>query len=114
MYEGWIAKTSSDGGYWVSDAVLTVIPIAGIIAIARKVPSSYVAFAAISIIVPLCYPYTGRDLLSMSRFVLPLFPAFWGIARWLKNRWALIAWLIVSAPLAAWHAVLFMHYRHIY
>lgn len=114
LYEGWIAKTSSDGGYWVSDAVLTIIAIGGIISIARKVPLSYVAFAAISIIVPLCYPYTGRDLLSMSRFVLPLFPAFWGITLWLKHRWVLAAWLVVSAPLAAWHALLFMHYRHIY
>jgi hypothetical protein len=50
----------------------------------------------------------------MSRFVLPLFPAFWGVALWLKHRWALAAWLAISIPLAAWHTVLFMHYRHIY
>lgn len=114
LYEAWIAKGSPDGGYWISDAGLTILAVGGTIAVARKVPSPYIAFAALSIIIPLCYPYQGRDLLSMSRFVLPVFPAFWGMASWLRRRWALVAWLSVSAPLAAWHAILFMHYRHIY
>jgi hypothetical protein len=114
LYEGWIAKFNPDGGYWVSDAVLTIVAIGGIITVAKKVPLSYIAFASVSILVPLCYPYTGRDLLSMSRFVLPLFPAFWGVAAWLERRWALTAWLAISIPLAAWHLILFMHYRHIY
>ena len=114
LYEAWIAKLNPDGGYWVSDAVLTALAIAGVVTIWRKVPLSYVAFAAASIIVPLCYPYTGRDLLSMSRFVLPLFPAFWGMAWWLRRRWMFAAWLAVSIPLSAWHLILFMHYRHIY
>jgi hypothetical protein len=114
LYEAAITATAPDGGYWISDALLTLVAIGGVIAIARKVPLSYVAFAVISILVPLCYPYSGRDLLSISRFVLPLFPVFWGVALWLRRRWALVAWLAVSAPLSVWHAVLFMHYRHIY
>jgi Mannosyltransferase (PIG-V) len=114
LYEAWIAKLNPDGGYWASDAALTIIAIGGVVTVAKKVPLSYVVFAGVSILVPLCYPYTGRDLLSMSRFVLPLFPAFWGVALWLKRRWALAAWLAISIPLAAWHTVLFMHYRHIY
>ncbi len=114
LYEASTVIGAPDGGYWVSDALLTIIGIGGVVTIARRVPSPYILFAALSIIAPLCDPYPGRELLSMSRFILVVFPAFWGMATWLRNRWALGAWLAVSIPLAAWHAVLFMHYRHIY
>ena len=103
-----------DNGYWVSDAVLTSLAIIGVCLIARRIRPSYTVYAAISITAPLCLPYPGRDLLGMSRFVLVLFPAFWGLARLVRRPWALAGWIAVSAPLAAWHAVLFMHYRHIY
>jgi hypothetical protein len=110
----WSTFGAPDWGYWASDALLTVVGIAGVIVVARRVPVQYVTFAVLSLVVPLCYPYPGRDLLSMSRFLLVVFPAFWGLAMVLRRRWLLVGWLAISIPLAAWHTVLFMHYRHIY
>jgi hypothetical protein len=114
LYLAWSTASAPDWGYWTSDALLTIVGIAGVVTIARKVPGAYVAFALMSIVVPLCYPYPGRDLLSMSRFLIVIFPAFWGMSAWLRRGWQLGAWLAVSIPLAAWHAILFMHYRHVY
>jgi hypothetical protein len=114
IYLAWSTFGAPDWGYWASDALLTVVGITGVVVIARKVPVQYVTFATLSLLVPLCYPYPGRDLLSMSRFMLVVFPAFWGLAMLVRRRWLIVAWLAVSIPLAAWHAILFMHYRHIY
>jgi hypothetical protein len=114
LYQAAAGLGAPDNGYWVSDAVLTGLAIIGVCLIAGRIRPSYTIYAAISIVAPLCLPYPGRDLLGMSRFVLVLFPAFWGLARLVRRPWILAAWLAVSIPLAAWHAVLFMHYRHIY
>lgn len=114
LYLGWETLGAPDAGYWVSDAVLTGLAIGGIVTIWRRVPGSYLVYAVLSLLVPLSDPYPGRDLVSMSRFVLVIFPAFWGMGRWTQRRSIFIAWLLVSIPLALWHALLFMHYRHIY
>ncbi len=114
FYLAWASIGSSDGGYWMSDAVLTLIAVAGVITVLRRIPASIATFAVLSLLVPLCFPYPGRDLLSMSRFVVVIFPMVWGIARWTDRRWVFVTWLAVSIPLALWHAMLFMHYRHIY
>ena len=114
LYQAAAGLGEPDNGYWMSDAVLTALAIIGICLIARRIRPSYTVYAAISIVAPLCLPYPGRDLLGMSRFVLVLFPAFWGLARLVRRPWALVLWLAISIPLAAWHALLFMHYRHIY
>jgi hypothetical protein len=50
----------------------------------------------------------------MSRFVLVVFPAFWGIAEWCRRRWVYVTWVGVSTALLAWHAVLFMSWRPIF
>ena len=85
--------------------------IAGVVTVSRRVAPSYIVFAAFSLLVPLCYPYLGRDLLSMSRFVIVIFPGFWGVAHWCRRRWVFVAWVSVSSALLVWHAMLFMHWR---
>jgi hypothetical protein len=114
LYLGWDALGAPDAGYWVSDAILTIAVIVGLIVIARRVPLSYLAYGVGNLLVPLSYPYLGRDLLAISRFALVIFPAFWGMSVLTERRAVFAIWLAVSVPLAAWHAVLFMHYRHIY
>jgi CHASE2 domain-containing sensor protein len=47
------------------------------------------------LLIPLTFVFEGRPLMSMPRFVLPLFPAFWGLAlglqRWRIPRTAALA-----------------------
>jgi len=104
----------SDGGYWISDFTLTAVAVAGVVAVRRTAAPSYLVYAGLSLLIPLAYPYLGRDLVSMSRFVLVVFPAFWGIAEWCERRWVYVTWVGVSTALLAWHAVLFMHWRAIF
>lgn len=104
----------SDGGYWVSDAMLTFVALAALVTAARWIRPSYLTFAALSFLIPLSYPFPGRDLVSISRFVLAIFPVFWGMAIWARRRWVFVLLVVISVPLLAWHALLFMHWRHIY
>jgi hypothetical protein len=101
----------SDGGYWISDFGLTAVVIAGAVTIRNRVAPSYLVYAALALLIPLCYPYLGRDLVSMSRFALVVFPAFWGIAIWCRRRWVFVGWVVVSTALLVWHTILFMHWR---
>jgi hypothetical protein len=41
---------------------------------------SYCVYVWASLLVPLSYVFRDRPLMSMPRFVLPLFPAFWALA----------------------------------
>ena len=70
----------SNGGYWLLDWLI-VIPMlaASVYAIARLRPS-YSVFLWGGLLIPLTFVFEGRPLMSMPRFVLPLFPAFWGLA----------------------------------
>jgi hypothetical protein len=103
----------SDGGYWISDLALTGVVIAALVTLRRRAALSYLVYGALALLIPLSYPYLGRDLVSMSRFVLVVFPAFWGIAIWCRRRWVYLVWVPVSTGLLVWHTMLFMHWRAI-
>ncbi len=62
--------------------IVVIAVVAGI----RWLRPTYLTYAALSLIVPLCYPEEGRPLLSMPRFVAVIFPAFWVIARAVERR----------------------------
>lgn len=67
------------GGYWLIDWLI-VVPMlaASAYAIARLRPS-YVVYLWCGLLIPLTFVFPDRPLMSMPRFVLPLFPAFWGL-----------------------------------
>jgi hypothetical protein len=70
----------TDGGYWLLDWLI-VVPMlaASVYAIVRLRPS-YGIYLWGGLLIPLTFVFQGRPLLSMPRFLLPLFPAFWGLA----------------------------------
>ena len=70
----------ANGGYWLLDWLL-VIPMlaASVYALARLRPS-YLVYLWGGLLIPLTFVFEDRPLMSMPRFVLPLFPAFWGLA----------------------------------
>lgn len=69
------------GGYWLLDALVVAVVIAAAIAGLWWLRPGYSTYALAGLLVPLAYPWPVRPLLSMPRFVLVLFPAFWVMAR---------------------------------
>ena len=61
LYQAIHVVGAPDGGYSISDAVLSCIAIGGVIAIWRRAAPSLVLFGALALVVPLCFPYPGRD-----------------------------------------------------
>jgi Mannosyltransferase (PIG-V) len=66
----------------------------------RRLPIAYTAFAAASLLLPLCYPTPETPLLSMPRFVLVDFPLFIALAvlvvRRPVARWAVLAVMVAA------------------
>ncbi|HET8527109.1 MAG TPA: mannosyltransferase family protein [Actinomycetota bacterium] len=74
-----------NGGYWLIDWLI-VIPMlaASVYALVRLRPA-YRVYLWSSLLIPLAFVFSDRPLMSMPRFVLPLFPAFWGLALGLER-----------------------------
>ncbi len=77
---------SANPGYWLIDWLI-VLPVLGasVYALTRYRPS-YCLYLWGGLLIPLMYVFPDRPLMSMPRFVLPLFPAFWALAE-LTERW---------------------------
>jgi hypothetical protein len=69
-----------NGGYWMVDWLIVVPMLAASVYALVFLRPSYGVFVWIALLVPLTFVFQGRPLMSMPRFVLPLFPAFWGLA----------------------------------
>ncbi len=74
-----------NGGYWLIDWLI-VIPMlaASGYALVRLRPV-YGVYLWSALLVQLTFVFPDRPLMSMPRFVLPLFPAFWGLALGLER-----------------------------
>lgn len=92
------------GGYWLVDAlVVGVVLVAALLGL-RRLRASYSVYALASLAVPLVYVWPTRPLLSMPRFVVVIFPAFWVMARAIERRRLPLA--LVVATFAAAYALL--------
>ncbi len=69
-----------DPAYWIIDVIVSGVVIVAVVVGWRRVALPYLVYAAGSLLLPLCYPFPPRPLLSMPRFVIVIFPAFWVIA----------------------------------
>lgn len=71
---------NTNGGYWLIDWLLVIpILVASVYALFRFRPS-YCLYLWAGLLIPLGLVFRDRPLMSMPRFVLPLFPAFWALA----------------------------------
>ena len=69
------------GGYWTVDLLVVVLALALAVWVARRARPSFGAYAWLSLLFPLWLVFADRPLMSMPRFVLPVFPLFWALAR---------------------------------
>jgi hypothetical protein len=104
---------NTNGGYWSS--ILIVVPV---LAPRSTRSSGTVAFSVYlweGCSFPLSFVFEGRPLMSMPRFVLPLFPAFWAMAE-LAGRWKVPRWAVagVGAAGLGLFVVLFVNWYYIF
>ncbi len=101
--------------YWAVDLLLTAVVLVGVAVSMKRVRPSYWVFALLALVIPLAYPFPDRGLLSMPRFGLVVFPAFWGLADLAERRRvphvAVVAGFAGGLGLLA---VLFINWWHIF
>lgn len=69
------------GGYWLVDLVVVGVVLVAVVAGLRWMRPTYSVYALTSLAVPLVYAWPTRPLLSLPRFVVVIFPAFWVLVR---------------------------------
>lgn len=74
------------GGYHELDWLISVPALVAGGYAAVKLRPLYGAYTWASFIVPLSFVFDGRPLMSFPRFVLPVFPVFWAMALWTRDR----------------------------
>ena len=118
----WRAVRMAFGGlgvqypsYWIIDALVAGVVIVAVVAGIRRLPLPYVVYSIGSLLIPLSYPFPSRPLLSMPRFVVVIFPAFWVMADAAERRriphTAILAGFAMGYGLLA---VLFMNWWYIF
>lgn len=79
------------GIYWTADLLLTAIVLGPLIARWREMARTYLVYAAVTVLVVLSYPLPERPLLSVPRFLIVVFPAFWAMAALVRPRVFVVA-----------------------
>lgn len=104
-----------NGGYWLIDWLI-VVPVVGasVFALFGYRPS-YSVYLWGGLLVPLSFVFADRPLMSMPRFVPPLFPAFWALAE-LTERWRVPQKAVAAAGAAGLGllVVLFVNWYYIF
>ena len=89
--------------------------IVAVVAGWRRLPVPYLVYAVGSLVIPLSYPFPPRPLLSMPRFVVVIFPAFWVMADASeRHRLPYTAVVATFAAGLGLLAVLFMNWWYIF
>ncbi|MCU1672635.1 MAG: integral rane protein-like protein [Frankiales bacterium] len=74
------------GGYWTIDLLLVVLALVLGVWVAIRTRPVYGVYTGLSLLFPLLFMFDGRPLMSVPRFLLPVFPLFWAMARF-AERW---------------------------
>ncbi len=74
--------------------VFGLVAAAGVL---RRLPIAYGAYVAVALMLPLSYPVGPQPLMSLSRFLLVLFPIFMWLGAEAEERGATVRWAAASA-----------------
>jgi hypothetical protein len=74
----WTAYTYR--GVWLIDALVVGVIVVCSVMSWWRLRAGYAVYASASLLVPLAYPFPSRPLLSVPRFAVVIFPAFWILA----------------------------------
>ena len=85
LWEGWIAAwryaPGTGSGWWMLDFVLVAIGLVLGVWVAVRTRPVYAVYTWGSLVFFLCTAWSSRPLMSDPRFLLPIFPLFWALAR---------------------------------
>jgi len=76
----------NNGAYWLLDWLVVVPVLAVAVYAVFKLRPTYSVYTWACIVAPLCLIWDTRPLMSMSRFVVVIFPVFWGVALLVEKR----------------------------
>jgi hypothetical protein len=114
----WRALTDAleHGSYWLVDVLVVAAVVFGVALAARRIPAAYTVYAAASLVLPLTFPFEARPLMSMPRFVVVIFPAFWGLTLAPSARLRIPENALLGACAAAYGilATLFVNWHYIF
>ncbi|MEX2457398.1 MAG: mannosyltransferase family protein [Actinomycetota bacterium] len=74
------------GGYHLLDWLIVVPGLAACAYALIKFRPVYGVYAWASLAAPLLYVFQARPFMSVPRFLLPIFPVYWALARWGERR----------------------------
>jgi hypothetical protein len=77
---------NTNGAYWLIDWLLVLPVLAASLLALTRYRWAFRVYLWGGLLAPLSFIFEGRPLMSMPRFVLPLFPAFWVMAEVLERR----------------------------
>jgi hypothetical protein len=103
------------GTYWAVDLLVVGVVVIAVCAGVRWLRPSYLVYSVAGLLLPLSYWASFRPLLSMPRFVIVIFPAFWVLARATERR--KVPGSLVTGCFAAGYGVLcllFVNWWHIF
>jgi hypothetical protein len=107
---------NTNGGYWLIDWLI-VVPVlaASVYALFRRYRWGYLVYLWGGLLLPLSFAFPDRPLMSMPRFVLPLFPAFWAMAQ-VAEQWRIPRWAVAGVAAAGLGllTVLFVNWYYIF
>jgi Mannosyltransferase (PIG-V) len=106
--------TDRNGVFWTVDFLLACAVLIPLAVGWRLLDKPYLAYAIVGLGVPLCFTLTSRPLVSYPRYSAVIFPVFWIVANWLRDRRAM-AW-VTALSFAGYSAlaVAFMNWRPIF
>lgn len=106
---------ATNGPYWLIDWLLVLPMLAASVVALLRYRWAYRVYLWGGLLVPLSYVFPDRPLMSMPRFVLPLFPAFWAMAE-LLDRWHVPRWVVAAVGAAGLGllAPLFVNWYYIF
>jgi hypothetical protein len=106
---------NTNGGYWLIDWLI-VVPVLWMSVYALfRYRWAFSVYLWGGLLLPLSFVFEGRPLMSMPRFVLPLFPVFWAISE-LAERWKVPRWAVAGVGAAGLGllVVLFVNWYYIF
>lgn len=101
-------------GYSALDALLVIVAIACAVWVVRHAPLSYAVFTVGALLLPLFGSSPLRPLASMPRYLIPLFPLYWALAK-LGQRYKCHELIVASSAAGlALCTALFVNWYYIY